>query len=185
MTSGSHEAFEVGLARQVDLVELGGAVLVEPGSGAAAIASARTQLTRDHLRYTAAVDLRAGAGDLGAAFGPLYRAERAAVWMRRGAGGGAGASVGLVAPAGWLDASVRERPGLGPLATLAAGAPLGRYVQAAGWLAAARDASAGAAELRVAWARRLFSSVQLARMIRADDTPAWSLTAWFGASTGR
>ncbi len=183
MPYGSHEAVEVGLARSLDVVELGGSFLVEPGSGAAAIACARTHLTRARLRYTAAVDLRAGRGDLGSAFGPLYRAERATVWMRTGIGAGGGASIGLVAPGGWLDASLRERPGLGPLATLAAGAPLGRYVQAAGWLAAARDASAGAAELRVAWARRLFSSLQLARMIHADDTPAWSLTVWFGAST--
>ncbi len=179
----AHEAIEAGVMRHVARIELAGGVMVEPDSGAAAIASARTALDRGDVRFTAAADVRAGTGDVGSAFGPLYRAERALVWMRSGVGAGAGASFGVAAPAGWVDASLRERPGLGALAALAAGAPLGRYVQAAGWLAAARDASAGAAELRVAWARRLFSSLQLARMIHADDSSAWSLTVWFGAAS--
>ncbi len=84
------------------------------------------------------------------------------------------------------------RPGLGGLGTASAGAPMGRWVQAGGWLAASPRAQAGAAELRVAWARRMFSALQVARMygsspatdeVMAVPGAAWSATVWFGAAT--
>jgi hypothetical protein len=84
------------------------------------------------------------------------------------------------------------RPGLGGLGTASAGAPMGRWIQAGGWIAASPRALAGAAELRVAWARRMFSALQLARMYGSSPSTndemappgdAWSATVWFGAAT--
>jgi hypothetical protein len=62
---------------------------------------------------------------------------------------------------------------------------MGRYVQAGAWAAVSRTDAAGAAELRVVWAKRLFSALQAARFYRLDDAmpaPVWSLTAWFGVA---
>ena len=63
---------------------------------------------------------------------------------------------------------------------------MGRWVQAGLWAAASRSDAAGAAELRVAWAQRFSSALQLARFYRfdaMDPAPLWSVTAWFGASS--
>ena len=54
------------------------------------------------------------------------------------------------------------------------------------WAAIGRDDAAGAAELRVAWAKQLFSALQVARLYRFDamePISLWSVTAWFGAAT--
>jgi hypothetical protein len=59
---------------------------------------------------------------------------------------------------------------------------MGTRVQAAAWAAIGRDDAAGASELRVAWAKRLYSALQAARIYR-DDAPVWTVTAWFGATT--
>jgi hypothetical protein len=94
-------------------------------------------------------------------------------------------SASLVAPAGWLAASTRLRPG-GLVASVSGGAPLNRWLQAAAWAAASRDAAAGAAALRVQWAPRFASSLEAARMIDTDamdPSAAWSLTAWFAAAS--
>jgi hypothetical protein len=64
---------------------------------------------------------------------------------------------------------------------------MAKRIQAAVWAAASSHDGAGAAELRVVWAKRLFSAVQAARIYQFTDPmqPAavWSLTAWFGASS--
>ncbi|HEY4176564.1 MAG TPA: hypothetical protein VGM90_07025 [Kofleriaceae bacterium] len=144
-------------------------------------------------RWTAQLDVRAGGGTLGAAFGPLYRVERQVRAdmttplddVRAGVAGGI--ALGVQRDGNWLALGARTRPGLGTLGTIAAGAPMNRWVQAAAWIAASPHASAGAAAMRVVWTKQLFSSVELARMYTRDEmsddlVAAWSATAWFGAS---
>jgi hypothetical protein len=187
----TRSALEVGAAHRWDApdrrFEVGGAVVGEPHVGLGVVAFGAAAMDHAGARWTATADLRGGNGTNGAAFGPLYRAERAMNLDTAHTGVGAGLTLGAHAPAGWVTAGLRARPGLGALATVAAGAPMGRYVQAGGWVAASPDLAAGAAELRIAWARRLFSAFELARMVQTDDAmaplPAWSLTAWFGAAT--
>ena len=63
---------------------------------------------------------------------------------------------------------------------------MGRWLQVGAWAAASARAAAGAGELRVAWERRLFSALQVARMYDTGTMqPAaqWSVTAWFGATS--
>ena len=168
--------------------ELGAGLVLEPGFGAAAVAFSSVAVERNGARWGGTVDVRAGTGSLGAAFGPLYRLERRALWAHAEVGAGAGASATVTSPNGWLAASLRLRPGDHGhvIGAVAAGAPMGRYLQAGGWAAASWRTAAGAAELRVSWARRLSSSLQVARMYDTDAmTPAaaWSVTAWFGASS--
>jgi hypothetical protein len=130
------------------------------------------------------LDARAGSGTVGGAFGPLHRLERAQLADTNNGAGGA-VALGAAGRLGWVRAGVRARPGLGMLATASAGAPMGRWVQAGAWFAASSVAAAGAAELRVAWTRRLASALDLARMYDADamaPAPVWSVTAWFGIS---
>lgn len=166
--------------------ELGGGVVFEPGFGASAVVFAGIEREAVGARWRAGADVRAGTGSVGGAFGPLYRLERATMWNDAEAGVGAGASASVVAPAGWIAASARARPGHGLIGTASAGAPMGRWFQAGAWVAASREAAAGAGELRVAWAKRLSSALQVARMYDTDamaPAPAWSVTAWFGATS--
>ncbi len=166
--------------------ELGGGLVYEPGFGASALVFAGIERDAAGARWRASADVRAGTGSVGAAFGPLYRLERVDLWRNAEAGAGAGASASVVAPIGWIDASVRVRPGRGVVGALSAGAPMGRWLQAGAWAAASREAAAGAGELRVAWAKRLSSALQIARMYDTDAmTPSaqWSVTAWFGATS--
>lgn len=166
--------------------EVGGGLVFEPGFGIHALAFAALERDAAGARWRAAADLRAGIGTVGAAFGPLYRLERQTLWDDAEGGVGAGASGSVAAPFGWIDASVRVRPGRGVIGALSAGAPMGRWVQAGAWAAASRDAAAGAGELRVAWAKRMSSALQVARMYDTDAMmPAaqWSVTAWFGATS--
>ncbi|MGE5187171.1 MAG: hypothetical protein ACM31C_34215, partial [Acidobacteriota bacterium] len=150
---------------------------------------------RAGVRWVARADLRAGTGSTGGLFGPLYRIERLAragelpLWdrARRGelTGVGAGMSAGAFTPAGWLELGARARPGLGPLVVASGGAPMGRSVQLAAWLAASPHDAAGASELRCAWAKRLYSALQIGRIYRLDAMPsaAWTIVAWFGATS--
>ncbi len=183
-------ATEVALARtwiaDHARTEVGGGLVYEPGFGASAVAFAGIERDAAGARWRASAELRAGTGTVGAAFGPLYRLERAELWERSESGAGAAASAGVIAPVGWVNASVRARPGRGVIGAVSAGAPMGRWLQAGAWAAASRDAAAGAGELRVAWAKRLSSALQVARMYDTDAmTPSaqWSVTAWFGATT--
>ena len=166
--------------------ELGAGLVYEPGFGASALVFAGIERDAAGARWRASADVRAGSGSVGAAFGPLYRLERAELWQHSEAGAGAGASASVAAPIGWFTASVRGRPGRGVIGAVSAGAPMGRWLQAGAWAAASRDAAAGAGELRVAWAKRLSSALQVARMYDTDAmTPSaqWSVTAWFGATS--
>ncbi|MBV8759262.1 MAG: hypothetical protein JO257_18390 [Deltaproteobacteria bacterium] len=125
------------------------------------------------------------AGETASPFGPLYRIERTRPLVGH-TGLGAGLTLAAAMPAATFELQLRERPGLGGLAAIGGAVPMGRAVQAAAWAAVSRRDAAGAAELRVAWARQLFSAVQAARFYRLDDAmpaPVWSLTAWFGATT--
>jgi hypothetical protein len=176
--------------------DLGVSVVAEISLGASAVAFAAGTLERAGVTWTARADARAGTGSGGALWGPLYRIERSAhdgrlaLWdrARNGelSGAGTGFAVGAAIPAGWLELGARVRPGLGGLAFAHAAAPMGRWVQAGMWAAIGRDDAAGAAELRVAWERQLFSALQVARMYRLDvmePNALWSITAWFGAAT--
>ncbi len=166
--------------------ELGTGLVYEPGFGAAVVAFWVAERDRGGARWSARTDLRAGTGTVGAAFGPLYRLERTELWRTSEAGVGAGASGGVASQLGWITAGVRLRPGHGVLGTITAGAPMGRWLQAGAWAAATPHHVAGAGELRVAWARRLSSALQVARMYDTDAMePAaqWSVTAWFGATS--
>jgi len=165
-------------------VESGAGVVAEPDLGTSAIAFASALADGAGARWSASAELRAGTGTVGGAFGPLHRLERGSHEGDAGIGGAL--AVGVAADAGWVRAGVRARPRLGTLGTLSAGAPMGRWLQAAGWIAASPRAIAGAAEVRVAWARRLASALELARMYDTDamdPTPAWSLTAWFAVAS--
>lgn len=151
-----------------------------------AVGWASAAIDRSGARWSIAADVRAGNGSNGAAFGPLYRVERDASLDDVRAGIGAGAQLGVASDAGWGALGARWRPGLGGLGTATAGAPMGRHVQASGWIAASREAIAGATEVRFAWATHFYTSLQLARMYTQDEmglAPAWSATAWFGAVT--
>ncbi|MDX2089054.1 MAG: hypothetical protein SFX73_14450 [Kofleriaceae bacterium] len=187
---GTASAFELGAARRWEAnhrrLELGASVVAEPTAGMSVVASTAVEVEREGTRWSARADLRAGNGTNGAAFGPLYRLERGELFERARSGVGGGMALGVAGELGWITAAVRVRPGNGALATIGAGAPMGRWVQGGGWLAATPGAVAGAAELRVAWARGMFSAFQLARMYATDEmlpAPQWSATAWFGVAT--
>ena len=158
-------------------LDVGASLIVEPKPSG--VVYANGAIERDHVRWTARADLRVGRGGL---FGPLYRVEG----TDDAFGAGAGVAAGAVGERGWCELGARRRPGLGGLYTAQVGAPMGRYVQAAAWAAVARDAAAGAAELRVVWSKRLFTALHAARMYRFDamePAPVWSVTAWFGATS--
>jgi hypothetical protein len=185
---GHATAIEAGAARrwQGDHAQLdtGGSIVVEPSLGISGVVFGEGAIERAGVRWTARTDVRAGTGSVGALFGPLYRVERVHDrFARPGAGVGAGVAIGAVAEQGFFELAARERPGLGGEVSIGGGAPMGRYVQAGVWAAASRTDAAGAAELRVAWAKQLFSAVQAARFYRFDAmaaAPEWSLTTWFG-----
>jgi hypothetical protein len=167
------------------VAEVGGGFVGEPELGAHGIVFADVAIERAGARWFASVEGRAGSGTVGAAFGPLHRLERDLHEGVRGVGGAI--SVGATAEnVGWVHASVRARPALGTIASAAVGAPMGRWLQAGAWIAATRRYAAGAGELRVAWARRYSTVIEIARMYDTDamlPTPAWSATAWFGITT--
>jgi hypothetical protein len=190
---------EMGASRRFESqhsrTDVGASIIAELGLGFSAVGYVDSSVMVDDTRYTLRADARGGSGTAGAMFGPLYRVERLGtngmtLWQRARAGelegGSLGATVGVAVPAGWFELGLRSRPGLGMLATASAGAPMSKRWQAAMWAAASPNDAAGAGELRVAWAKRLFSAVQAARIYQFDTampTAVWSLTAWFGAST--
>lgn len=194
---GGHRVYEAEAAR----AELGVSVVAElaPGAaargGASAVAYAASSIAWRDITWSARGDVRAGTGSIGGLFGPLYRIERVAhdgessLWERHGGGAGAGLSLGATGAAGWIEVGARARPDLPDLVVASAGAPMGRWLQAALWAAASRRDGAGAGELRVAWQKRLFSALQAARLYRFDGEPAmqphaiWSVTAWFGVAS--
>ena len=182
-------AIELALGRRWEgdraVAEFGGGFVAEPRLGASAITFVDAVIERGGARWFASGELRAGSGTVGAAFGPLHRLERSS---HDGATGvGAAASVGVAAERlGWLRAGVRARPERGWLASASLGAPMGRWVQTSAWIAASRDAVAGAGELRITWARRYSTVIEIARMFDTEEmspAPAWSATAWFGIAT--
>ncbi|HEX5061083.1 MAG TPA: hypothetical protein VFV99_17075 [Kofleriaceae bacterium] len=190
--AGASSRFEGFRAR----ADVGVSVVAEISLGAGVVAFANGAAERGGVLWTARADAQAGTGTAGSLFGPLYRIERlahdgrASEWDRAHAGDLNGASVGFAVgagiPTGWLELGARARPGLGGLVFASGGAPMGRYVQAGMWAAAGRDDAAGAGELRVAWAKRMFSALQVARMYRLDPMEPislWSVTAWFGATS--
>ena len=190
--AGASSRFEAFRAR----ADVGVSVVAEISLGASVIAFAKGAAERQGVLWTARADAQAGTGTAGSLFGPLYRIERlahdgrASEWDRAHAGELNGASVGFAVgagiPTGWLELGARARPGLGGMLFASAGAPMGRWVQAGAWAAAGRDDAAGATEVRVAWAKRMFSALQVARMYRFDPMEPialWSVTAWFGATS--
>jgi hypothetical protein len=183
---GHATAIEAGAARrwQGDHAQLdtGGSIVVEPSLGISGLVFGDGAIERAGVRWTARADVRAGTGSVGGLFGPLYRVERVHDRFDHG-GVGAGVAIGGAAQQGFFELAARERPGLGAEVSIGGGAPMGRYVQAGVWATASRTDAAGAAELRVAWAKQLFSAVQAARFYRFDAmaaAPEWSLTTWFG-----
>lgn len=199
---GTHTitAIEAGASRRFEGFrargDVGVSVIAEISLGASVVAFANGAVERGGVLWSARADAQAGTGTAGSLFGPLYRIERlahdgrASEWDRARAGELNGASVGFAIgagiPTGWLELGARARPGLGGLAFASAGAPMGRWVQAGAWAAVGSEDAAGAGELRVAWARRLFSALQVARMYRVDAMEPfalWSVTAWFGATS--
>ena len=185
----SLSTIELALGRrwEVDraVAEIGGGVVAEPGLGASGVTFVDAVIERAGARWFAYGEARAGSGTIGAAFGPLHRLERR---LHDGVNGvGAAATLGVAAERlGWLRASIRSRPELGWLASGSLGAPMGRWLQASAWIAASRDAVAGAGELRIAWARRYATVIEIARMFDTEQMApraAWSTTAWFGITT--
>jgi len=193
-------AIEAGLDHRLQAEDaelaIGAAVVAELTLGASLVAFGEGAIDWHGVRWTGRADVRVGTGTNGAMFGPLYRIERLAhdgaesTWDRARAGelsgAGAGIALGAAIPFGWLELGARARPGIGPLFTINGGAPMGRWVQAGVWGAIGERDAAGAAEVRIAWAKTLFSALQAARVYRLDDMDpraVWSLTAWFGATT--
>lgn len=166
------------------VAELGGGFVGEPQHGAHAIVFADFAVERLGARWIANVEGRAGTGSVGGAFGPLHRLEREAADAR---GVGGAITLGAIAErVGWVRATVRARPGLGTLAAASLGVPMGKRLAAGAWVAATRQHVAGASELRIAWARRYATVIEIARMYDTDTmlpTPVWSATAWFGITT--
>lgn len=191
MSTRVASAIEAGVTRRWDAlqrrVELGASLVVEPGDGASAVGFGAIAVDHIGARWTASADLRGGNGTTGARFGALYRLERNGLIDSAHGGVGGGVALGVAAPAFSLSIGWRARPGLSPLGTIAIAAPMATRLQAGGWVAASRAATAGAAEVRVAWARRLSSALQIARMYDTEavvmPSAAWSVTAWFGASS--
>lgn len=210
--STNRVALEAGIARRWERddarVDVGASLLgerwvsgpalgpTERGLGVVGFASAsldRAGARGTMTRWAIAADIRAGNGSNGAAFGPLYRAERAAILDDTRAGIGGGLQGSVTSARGWFAIGGRYRPGLGSLGTISAGAPMGQRLQAGAWLAASPRVMAGAAEVRAAWATHFYTSLQMARMYIENDSmtamersslvPAWSATVWFGAST--
>lgn len=200
--AGTHvaTAIEAGAGRryQADRLraDVGVSIVAELSLGASVVAFANGAAERGGIVWSARADVRAGTGSAGSLFGPLYRVERLAhdgrmsLWDRAQAGeldgAAAGLAIGATVPAGWLELGARARPGLGGIVTASGGAPMSKWLQAGVWGALGREDAAGAAELRVAWAKTLFSAVQIARIYRFDQIDPfalWSITAWFGAAT--
>ncbi len=181
MTTRVASAIELGFARRWDAlqrrVELGASLVGEPGDGLSAVGFGSLAVEHRGARWTARADLRGGSGTSGARFGALYRFERNGVIDDAHGGVGGGLALGVAAPAFSLSIGGRARPGLAPLGTIAIAAPMATRIQAGGWVAASRAATAGAAEVRVAWARRLSSALQIARMYDTESavmpTAAW------------
>lgn len=194
---GGHRVYEGDEAR----AELGGSIVAElaPGAaargGASAVAYAMGAIAWHDITWSARGDVRAGTGSVGALFGPLYRIERVAhdgamgIWDHDHGGAGAGLLLAATGTAGWAELGARARPDLPDLVVASAGAPMGRWLQAAVWAAASRRDAAGAGELRVALQKKLFSALQAARLYRFDVDSAmqphaiWSITAWFGVAS--
>ena len=171
---------ELAIGKRVAMAEIGAGFVGEPQLGGAQ-AIAFGELRGDGWFATA--EARAGSGTVGGAFGPLHRLEREMWTSERGVGGALGG--GVFGRWGWARASVRARP-QGAIAMASAGAPVWRWLQAGAWIAASRHAAAGASEVRIAWARRYATKIELARMYDTDaamPTPVWSATAWFGITT--
>jgi len=162
------------VARDLARVDVGASLTVAPG----AVVHATAEVERSNARWTVRADVRYGHGDV---LGALYRVEG----LDDATGLGAGLTLGVASERGWIELGARRRPALGGVYTASAGAPMNQWLQAAAWTAVARDAAAGAAELRVVWSRRLFSALHGARMYRFEMEPApvWSVVAWFGATS--
>ncbi len=194
---GGHRVYEQEDAR----AELGLSIVAElaPGTaahgGASGVAYGSAAAVWHGITWSARGDVRAGTGSVGALFGPLYRIERVAhgdsmgIWERGSGGAGAGVSLGATSDACWIELGARARPDLPDLVVASGGAPMGRWVQGALWAAASERDAAGAAELRIAWAKKLFSALQAARLYRFDvidpmqPRAIWSITAWFGVAS--
>jgi hypothetical protein len=181
MDPGAATAVEVGGFHRYQgdaaRLDIGVSMIAEPAPTGVVFADAA--FDRVGARWTLRGDVRAGNDGL---FGPLYRIEG----VDDANGFGAGLTAGIASERGWLELGARRRAGLGGLYTASAGAPMSRWAQAAVWAAATRDTAVGAAELRVAWSRSLFSALRGARMLETDamqTTPVWMVTAWFGAAT--
>ena len=199
---GTHRAtaIEAGAGRRIEgdrlRADVGVSIVAELSLGASVVAFGSAELERWGVRFTGRADVRAGTGTVGSRFGPLYRIERlahdgrASLWDRANAGeldgASAGFAVGATVPGLVLELGARARPGIGGLVTAGAAAPMNRYVQAGAWTAIGRSNAAAASELRIAWAKTLFSAFQAARIYRLDamePIAVWSVTAWFGAAT--
>lgn len=177
-------------------LDIGAAVIAEFPLGVSLAAFGEGAIDWRGVRWTGRADARVGTGTAGSMFGPLYRIERLAhdgaesMWDRARAGQLSGASAGIALgaaiPFGWLELGAQARPGLGGLFIVNAGAPMGRWFQAGVWAAIGEHDAAGAAEVRLAWTKTLFSALQAARVYRLDEMSplaVWSVTAWFGAAT--
>ena len=156
---------------------------LEDGTGVAVLGFLRGALDAGGARWTGEAELRGGGGTVGGLFGPLHRIEQHV----DGKGVGAAAAIGVSGARGWTRAFARYRAA-GPIGGLSAGAPAGKWFQVAGWFAASKRDAAGAAELRISWAKRLTSVLEVGRIYDVeamDVTPRWTATAWFAIQQGR
>ena len=167
-------------AREGARLDAGGGLVGErlsDGRGLSALGFVRGAFDARGARWTGEAEVRAGGGSVGGLFGPLHRLEEHA----DDRGVGAAISFGVSGARGWTRAFARYRAA-GPIAGVTVGAPAGKWFQIAGWIAASDRDRAGATELRVTWAKRLTSVLELARMHDVDamqPAPVWSAMAWF------
>lgn len=173
-------------ARTGARLDAGGGVVgewLEDGNGVAALGFLRGALDAGGARWTGEAEVRAGGGSVGGVFGPLHRIERHV----DGQGVGAAAAIGVSGSRGWTRAFARYRAA-GAIGGISAGAPAGKWFQVAGWFAASKRDAAGAAELRISWAKRLTSALEVGRIYDVeamDVTPRWTVTAWFAIQQER
>ncbi len=187
-------ALELSAARRV--VREGGegrvglGVVGEPGQGVHAVLFASVDAVTYGVRVALRGDVRAGSGTLGAAFGPLYRAERlqarlaeaeattgepgdAEMTSPSGAGFSGAVALRLEHERyGWFEGGLRARRRGGAVASLHAGAPITEHAQAGAWLAADEQMALLAGEARFFWRAGSFAAVEVSRLLRDREARA-------------
>lgn len=170
---------------------IAGSLVGASGRATAGVLRGEVRGVHGRLHGDAALEVRAYDGAAAAApFGPLSVVERERMPVDprdTGVATAIAARVG-VDGIGTLEAALRTRGDRGDVLTARLSLPWWRYAQAGAYAAVGVHESVVAAEGRIRWNARWFSSVEAGRGYRRDDagalTGGWQLAAWFGATAG-